>query len=349
MARSGINYVDVSKAAEIVRQNNEEPTVDRVRAVMGTGSKSTIAPLLRKWKDQSGDTQVMPGVPKELSDAVQSVYEQAKAAANAEFAKKEESIAQKHEDLVKNLNKTASQLADQKEENQSLSDFNTELKTNLSASQEQNTQLQTGIVKLQAEFRQTQALLSNAKETIGELKSENKDIRAHFEHFQHYSSEERHRERDEYVNSLQAERDRNSALNNDLAALRNELIASQSVINELSINNSEQNSLRNKSEAELKLVNENLKRLTNENSLIARDLEKATKLLSATKEEGMQLRSTITITNKENEILHSKVAELVSQLEMVTSKLEKLNEQLSLVSQEKSVIQGQFIQLQNSL
>ena len=46
MARAGVTYHDVAKAAEAIKTQGQEPTVDRVREHMGTGSKSTIAPLL---------------------------------------------------------------------------------------------------------------------------------------------------------------------------------------------------------------------------------------------------------------------------------------------------------------
>jgi len=349
LARSGINYVDVAKAAETVRQNDEEPTVDRVRAVLGTGSKSTIAPLLKKWKEQSGSVQLITGVPKELSDAVRSIYEQAKATAEADFSKRADELDQKHQGMASKLSETATQLASQKEENRSLLNVTGELKANLSDSQEQNTQLQTKLVKLQAELSQTQTLLSNAKETVSELKSENKDIRAHFEHYQQHSSEERQRERDEHTNSLQTERDRNNAINKNLELLRKELSDSQTMVSELTVSNSEQKALLEGSKAEFQAANANLQRFTDESKAITKELQTTTKLLNKAKEEGIQLRSNLTLVNKENEMLQSKVAELVTQLEMAASKQEKLNDKLSLMSQEKSVIQGQFIQLQNSL
>mgnify|MGYP006413176901 FL=1 len=53
MARIGVTYVDIAKAAEIIKSQNQEPTVDRVRQHLGTGSKSTIAPLLKRWRSDN--------------------------------------------------------------------------------------------------------------------------------------------------------------------------------------------------------------------------------------------------------------------------------------------------------
>lgn len=55
MARAGVTYHDVAKAAATIKTQGQEPTVDRVREHLGTGSKSTIAPAaealaIRKWR-----------------------------------------------------------------------------------------------------------------------------------------------------------------------------------------------------------------------------------------------------------------------------------------------------------
>jgi len=50
MARAGITYQDVANAAQRVRQRGDEPTVDRVRSELGTGSRSTLGPMLRSGR-----------------------------------------------------------------------------------------------------------------------------------------------------------------------------------------------------------------------------------------------------------------------------------------------------------
>jgi hypothetical protein len=52
MARSGILYSDVAKAASQLTELGHPVTVDNVRKMLGdTGSKSTIAPYLRQWRE----------------------------------------------------------------------------------------------------------------------------------------------------------------------------------------------------------------------------------------------------------------------------------------------------------
>ena len=51
MARSSVLYVHVANAAARLVADGHNPTIDGIRAALGgTGSKSTIAPLLKRRK-----------------------------------------------------------------------------------------------------------------------------------------------------------------------------------------------------------------------------------------------------------------------------------------------------------
>ncbi len=349
MARSGINYVDVARAAEEIQQESQEPTVDRVRAVLGTGSKSTIAPLLKRWKEQTGNTQIIVGIPKDLANAVQSLYEQTQAAAELSFSTRSQELTKKLEGVTSQLNGALRKTALLKEENRVLGTDVSKLKTDLSESQEEKIQLQTELAKTKAESNQRQALLSEHKETIREIKSENKDIREHFEHYQHHTAEERQCEREQFANSLQTERDRSCDINNNLEFARKELSEALALANGLNILKSEQQSQIESMETELTTIKSRFFRLTEEHDSNTQEFAVMTKLLNESKEESRELNSKLILANRESKMLHSRIAELSQQLEMAISKQEKINDRLHLVSQEKSVIQGQFIQLQNSL
>lgn len=99
MARAGILYSHVTTAATQLVAAGKNPTVDSVREQLGgTGSKSTIAPLLKQWKAQHhGDVAAAgAGVPLELLEAVKGVYErmQADAQQQVELARTEHQAAQ---------------------------------------------------------------------------------------------------------------------------------------------------------------------------------------------------------------------------------------------------------------
>ena len=76
MARAGVTAFDVAKAARQLVEQGQAPTVDTVRAVLGTGSKSTIAPLLKAWKAQQAGTLAAAesGLPSDLVAVVKGLY-----------------------------------------------------------------------------------------------------------------------------------------------------------------------------------------------------------------------------------------------------------------------------------
>lgn len=54
MSRIGITFGEVKAAIAELQGKRRNPTVDAIREILGTGSKSTIARLLREWKAQNG-------------------------------------------------------------------------------------------------------------------------------------------------------------------------------------------------------------------------------------------------------------------------------------------------------
>ncbi|MEO5933364.1 MAG: DNA-binding protein [Duganella sp.] len=87
MARAGILYSQVAKVAAQLAVAGTNPTVDTVRAALGdTGSKGTIAPMLKQWKAQhQGETAAASaGLPVDLLEAVKGVYQRLEAGAQAQ-------------------------------------------------------------------------------------------------------------------------------------------------------------------------------------------------------------------------------------------------------------------------
>lgn len=77
MARNGVTYHQVAKAAAQLAEVGQIPTIDKVRNILGTGSKSTLAPLLKQWKMQQEETisEAETGLPQGLIAVVKGLYE----------------------------------------------------------------------------------------------------------------------------------------------------------------------------------------------------------------------------------------------------------------------------------
>ena len=54
MARSGVNYEQVKAVADQLRSAGEEPTIEKVRGVLNTGSNTTISNFLKQWRYEYG-------------------------------------------------------------------------------------------------------------------------------------------------------------------------------------------------------------------------------------------------------------------------------------------------------
>ncbi len=76
MARIGINYYDVTQAIATIQGKQQNPTVDRIREILGTGSRTTIANLLREWREKNNILPTDPtGMPIELLNLVKSLWQ----------------------------------------------------------------------------------------------------------------------------------------------------------------------------------------------------------------------------------------------------------------------------------
>lgn len=198
MARAGVNYHDVAQAAVELKAKGLEPTVDRIREFLGTGSKSTLAPLLKRWRaehEESGDIQ---GLPQELVDALKSIHERVQQLADnrIELAKKafEDERASLSDQLIESqqLNtKLEKILTALKAEHQALKDKNTEQAEALDT-------LRMEQVKIEAQRDEFIRGNEQLKSTIASIKEENKMLRDHFEHYQERVALDRQIERDQF-------------------------------------------------------------------------------------------------------------------------------------------------------
>lgn len=84
MARSGIQYEDVRRAIDLLLQQAESPSVQKIREVLGTGSFTTISDHLREWRtqrDENRDRPTSQEIPAPVESLVQALWQQAQESA----------------------------------------------------------------------------------------------------------------------------------------------------------------------------------------------------------------------------------------------------------------------------
>jgi chromosome segregation ATPase len=219
VARAGVNYSNISQAAEYIQNEGQVPTVDRVRAYLGTGSKSTIAPLLKQWHEANAASNGEHALPKDLINSVKSLYDLVQQQAQVKI----EEIQNECNDITETLNQ---QLTSTLTKMSELDKDNSTLKTALAKLQKENSTLQEELKTTRNEceksafrFEEIQKRVSELKATNTELKQECKDIRDHFEHYQLRSADERQHEREQF----QAIQFRDQALIDNVTNQLNEL------------------------------------------------------------------------------------------------------------------------------
>jgi len=72
MARPGVTYQDIAAAAHRIAGEGKNPTIENVRAILGTGSIGTINKYLRQWKETRHSTDTIASQ-EQLPEALVSV------------------------------------------------------------------------------------------------------------------------------------------------------------------------------------------------------------------------------------------------------------------------------------
>ncbi len=97
MARSGIRYEEVQNAAETLLGRGLNPTIQRVRELLGTGSNTTISEHLKSWQQQLAETPrivLPPTVPEAVMTALDAFWKIAVQYAEAVFEEQRIAAAQ---------------------------------------------------------------------------------------------------------------------------------------------------------------------------------------------------------------------------------------------------------------
>ncbi|MCK9504552.1 MAG: DNA-binding protein, partial [Porticoccaceae bacterium] len=198
MARAGVTYHDVAKAAEVIKNQRQEPTVDRVREQLGTGSKSTIAPLLKRWRSDNGEAADVSGLPNDLVEVVKSLYERVQQMGDHRIEQARDEFKASNDELRKELTEARNTIAQLTARQQ---DLNNQLSRVIEKKSQQDKSLEdarVGLAKAESQRDEALARTTELKESVGELKQENRDIRDHFEHYQQRTAEDRQQERDQF-------------------------------------------------------------------------------------------------------------------------------------------------------
>ena len=226
MARPGILYSDVARAAAKLAAAGTNPTVDGVRDALGsTGSKSTIAPLLKRWKAEQQETVAAAeaGLPAPLLQAVKGLHEHMQS----EFAQRLEQVQQAHDDTLRAAAEREEKLRTESEAarrtNAALTEDVAHARQALAQLQERHHAQSVTLATVEAENAGLQQRLADRAAEVDTLARQLSQARAQFEHYQEAAAAQRAEERQGYEQRI-------ARLDQDLAAAQRHIAAQQMTI-----------------------------------------------------------------------------------------------------------------------
>ncbi|GAA3908821.1 hypothetical protein GCM10022228_19240 [Halomonas cibimaris] len=215
MARSGIQYADVRRAIDELIARGDNPSVQRIREVLGTGSFTTISDHVRRWRDECEKNRDVPS-PREIPEAIVSLaadmWRQAQEAANEglthyrEEAKREVAAAQEEAQKARQEADNAAQRESALAEHLRHREAHIEgLSTQLAESREKQEQLA--------------ARCDSAEQKSEKLKKESAEQHARLTRQDQAHRDEVREQREAFDRQLAEEQQRNEATEGKLLAL----------------------------------------------------------------------------------------------------------------------------------
>ena len=349
MSRPGITYQEVMNSALQLQGQNENPTVDRVREILGTGSKSTIARYLREWKAKNGHLAGADGVPSELISMVKGLWERVKEEADKQIAQHEQESQRRIEEAQQRLDQEQKRNATLQAQTHQLEERLHEEKHLTSTLSQSLDEEKCGTVKLTERNERITQQLNDKKLETDRLHQLLSHVQANLEHYQ--ASVQKLRE--EQVLSMEKQR----------ATYEAEISTYKKEIHEISQVNNQLQRHYDRLQSELVALKDQHETASTERAAYYQQLQEKIMIESNLKNNCDQLTKscndfqiliedktkTLIESEKNNAILANQLESLKGSLQNAQDTIRILRDEKLYLAQEKAHLEGQFKQLQVSL
>ncbi len=256
MGRAGITYHDVSKVANVLVSQGKNPTVDAVRESLGgTGSKSTLTPLLKRWKTENGlaEAELKSRLPAPLLQAVLSLHEQLQADADRRVQEAADGHAAAAADSHSQIAQLSARLAVLTQERDALTQQVEALRQQDDNRRQQQHELQLQLTRAETEFASLTTRLSERHDEVAAVKQQLAQLRQQFELYQEAVANQREQEQ------LRVQQQR-GILEQELGSLRSLVGKAEQQLAERDLQLAATTQTHHRLETELALANERLRR-----------------------------------------------------------------------------------------
>jgi chromosome segregation ATPase len=335
MARAGILYSDVAQAATKLAADDKNPTVDNVREILGTGSKSTIAPLLKRWKAEHEDqvSAIDTGLPHELLQVVKGLYELVQHNANIKIEEIQASMDAATIESTSQLTATRdAATALMKERDDLLMQLSQE-RSLLEKLEGSNHALQLACTKTKANLEGLSQRLTDRQTEVDNLHRQLDQARTQFEHYQASIAAQRADERQ------QAEQTR-TRFENDMTEARRTISLQQTSLGQVEVQLSHVNQERDRTSSELTILKADHLRALSERQWLDHQLSSQTVLFGEQRVQLDNATAVLTHTSTELAILQSEKPQLQMRISSLEGTLQELREQTINLMLDKARLEG---------
>ena len=340
MGRNGVTFHDIAEAVPKLIEQRKTPSIDNIREYLGTGSKSTIAKLLRELKAQQGlRPEDDSHLPPDLTELVKLLWDRLRQKAESQIKNERQEFEAKiaetqqqyhqehklHKDLQHKHHVLEEQLHQQIEESK-------QLRATLIIEQQETVKLTERVASFEA--RRQENIAEN--ERLHQLLKHAQDS---LEHYQAATQQVRQEQ------SLLIEKQR-SEYEQKLIQWQTQ---AQTAMNEKSIFETRYQQLHQAHEALEKTHNDLVLPLKISHDQLQQNHEK---LSQQYQEQSQQLKAkqhTIIELQVTLKTSTNKMSGLEETLQKANDKVDTLRHELQFISQEKANLEGQFKQLQTML
>lgn len=345
MGRTGVTYKDVVEAATTIRQKGKNPTVDRVRQYLGTGSKSTIAPLLKRWRSDHQLGADAPQIPDELAKAVKNIHEQIQQQADIKINQAQNKFDSAKKELETRIAEVTAALDQTLAHNKSLEEACKKLGSQKQLLEKSLDAAHLSLSKNKVRCEAYESRIDELKQAVDDLKAEKRDIREHFEHFQQETARDRQHERDHFIQLNQQLQDQLKKMNTKLGIAESTVREHQQQILEQHRTIEEYSGLNTDLKKDIRAKNEKI-------NVLLQDIEKMKTRFTESKQKNQVYREKISILADELASSKTHLQSLMTMFEGAETRLNKAKQQIDeldaqnkLILQEKAEMSGQLKQL----
>lgn len=352
MARLGVTYQEVLEVANQIKAQGKNPTIEQVRAVLKTGSSSTIAKHLNQWRMQQENGDILAAkenIPVELVGLMKGLWQRVLGHAQEKLDVIQQEAAVAIEELNKNLTILTAENQEWQKKHANLTQNKEKLERDQLGLEEINNQIKQELASDKAKITGLNEQLAEKQAHISELRRLHEQAQHNLEHYREAAREQRLLDQERFAQQLQQ---LEVALKQHQQALQQATAEKSSLQQQVEKINYEKTILQQQNETACSKIDELQLHLVQ----LKQEREESTASAKKWESQYQALHNQFSTQAKEVVEAQKQLAITTQQLSSLQNEFLALKEQNTLLAQErwelakeKALAEGQIKQLQSIL